>query len=846
MGGAVDWFRYKSRVFPVAPSNRFGVSLALWQRVVLFGLGYLFFAWLGTFFSPRGGAMVSFWLPAGLYISVLLLNPQRNWLWLSVGALVANLIFDTFFGTPLLPTLGFFLANSVEAVTAAWIIQKFISPRLTLGTLREITALMVISGVGSSMLGAAIGAGTMVWFGMSTDFQAAWTVWWGSNALAILLLAPFILTWFARVEVRVNYLKGWPKKVELLALLLALKAFLFGLLVWGDGIMSSERSFAVPLLLWAGLRFGPRIATAASLYLALPIAYFTTQHFVGLSTEQIVTGSYIFGLQQFLAMANLVALVPAVVLDERNRAVQQLRDSERSLRATLEITPDVAVQWITRDGVVNYWNRASENIYGWRAEEARGRKLSELFFREEQWDTFQKVILKIEQTGRPVGPVEFPLWRRDGRRLTVLSTVFEIPAPGGGSQFVCMDVDLTERKFEENLNRTQLRILEMISAGKPPTETLDALLREIEAQVPEMHTSILLLTPDGLRLRHGAAPSLPAEYTRAVDGVEIGPCVGSCGTAAFRREPVYVTNIATDPLWASFKELILPHGFQACWSTPILDPQQNVMGTFAIYYRQSQLPEEKHRRLISVATHTAAISLLKERAEKLKDESIVREQSARAQYTLQLIAAQETERRRLAAELHDSLGQNLLLIKNFTQLALAEAATPDAARESLLNVSQLIGQSIAEVRQISRDLHPHHIEHFGLKRALEILLENTAHATPTTQFTWHLDELGSQFQVEAATNLYRIVQESLNNTLKHARARTVRVELECDLRELTLRIIDDGCGFNPAEAMSHARRLGLKNLAERARMLAGNLALDSAPGQGARITLVVPIPETET
>src|SRR6185369_1291729 len=97
------------------------------------------------------------------------------------------------------------------------------------------------------------------------------------------------------------------------------------------------------------------------------------------------------------------------------------------------------------------------------------------------------------------------------------------------------------------------------------------------------------------------------EYLRAIDGASIGPCAGSCGTAAFRREAVFVADIASDPLWADYKHLALPHGLRACWSTPILDAQRNVLGTFAIYYRKQGLPEEHQLQLIDVATHTAAI-----------------------------------------------------------------------------------------------------------------------------------------------------------------------------------------------------------------------------------------------
>jgi GAF domain-containing protein len=124
---------------------------------------------------------------------------------------------------------------------------------------------------------------------------------------------------------------------------------------------------------------------------------------------------------------------------------------------------------------------------------------------------------------------------------------------------------------------------------------LSEYLREVEAASDsELLTSILLLDDSGRILHHGAAPSLPADYCAAIDGIEIGSAVGSCGTAAFVGHSIYVTDIASDPLWGDFRELALAHDLRACWSTPILDEDGNLLGTFATYYRtpRAPLPDE--------------------------------------------------------------------------------------------------------------------------------------------------------------------------------------------------------------------------------------------------------------
>jgi len=122
----------------------------------------------------------------------------------------------------------------------------------------------------------------------------------------------------------------------------------------------------------------------------------------------------------------------------------------------------------------------------------------------------------------------------------------------------------------------------------------------------EILTSVLLLSSDGKHLTHGAAPSLPKEYRDAINGSEIGPEAGSCGTAAYFGKPVYVTDIATDPLWAAYRDYALPHGLRSCWSTPIRNADGEVMGTFAVYNRSLSGPTRDELNAIAMITDNVA------------------------------------------------------------------------------------------------------------------------------------------------------------------------------------------------------------------------------------------------
>jgi PAS domain S-box-containing protein len=160
----------------------------------------------------------------------------------------------------------------------------------------------------------------------------------------------------------------------------------------------------------------------------------------------------------------------------------------------------------------------------------------------------------------------------------------------------------------------QNQVLERIVRGEPLKPTLDLLLRVIEAEFPGMLCSILLLDPDGTRIRHISAPSLPEGFTSAIDGEAIGPQAGSCGIAAYRNAPVVVEDIDTDPLWTDYRDLASRHGLRSCWSTPIVDEQNRVLGTFALYFRHPARPEARHWEVIELATHTAAIAIAKARS----------------------------------------------------------------------------------------------------------------------------------------------------------------------------------------------------------------------------------------
>ena len=222
--------------------------------------------------------------------------------------------------------------------------------------------------------------------------------------------------------------------------------------------------------------------------------------------------------------------------------------------------------------------------------------------------------------------------------------------------------DITQRRRAQDALANEKRVLEKIASGAPLATVLDVLVRGVEAQSCDgMMCTVLIFDEDAQCLRHGAAPSMPAEYNRIVDGVHIGPCVGSCGSAAYKREPVFAIDIATDPHWADYAQLAGTFGLGACCSTPVFSSDGALLGTVAMYYRNPHQPSEHDRELIRMATHLAGIVIERARAvEQLRVGKVAAEQ--RAQEITQAYDILRTTQEALNAELAGAVAYVMSLL----------------------------------------------------------------------------------------------------------------------------------------------------------------------------------------
>jgi signal transduction histidine kinase/ligand-binding sensor domain-containing protein len=222
-------------------------------------------------------------------------------------------------------------------------------------------------------------------------------------------------------------------------------------------------------------------------------------------------------------------------------------------------------------------------------------------------------------------------------------------------------------------------------------------------------------------------------------------------------------------------------------------------------------------------------------AYKYRVTQLERRQAAQQAFSRQLIESQEGERKRIAAELHDGLGQNLLVVKNRALLGLSQLDDGARAIAQLNEISTAVSQSLEEVRQIAANLHPYQLDRLGLTKAIEAMTRKVA-AAAELEIATEIENIDGLFDATAEINLYRIVQESLNNIIKHSAAGAASVVIKRAARSVTLAIHDNGKGFAVGDLKPG---FGLTGIAERARMLGGAHAIDSTPGKGTTVTLTI-------
>ena len=332
----------------------------------------------------------------------------------------------------------------------------------------------------------------------------------------------------------------------------------------------------------------------------------------------------------------------------------------------------------------------------------------------------------LRQQIEALGPGEssrllWPLMRRDGstRPHELLLT----GAAPGELMTVCL-VDLGAIAFAQALSDGENELLQMVATGQPLKAVLNRLTALIEAQFDGMFCSVMLLDSDGRQMHPGAGPRMPQSYLQLLDGLSIGPGVGSCGTAMAEDRTVIVEDIETDPLWAPYKALVAPHGFKACWSEPIHAAHQGVIGSFAMYYREQRRPGPDELTALRVASNLAGIAIDQARREDERRRAAEWLEEQVQARTAELLQAQQelVSSRKLAA-----LGQLLAGIAHELNTPLSNALlSADVMREHSRVVADKLANHLPLRRQEMTDwttqtAHAAQLVEHNVRRALQLI-----------------------------------------------------------------------------------------------------------------------------
>ncbi len=303
----------------------------------------------------------------------------------------------------------------------------------------------------------------------------------------------------------------------------------------------------------------------------------------------------------------------AIDIDAQKQAEAEVKANEARLRALMENMP-IPLCLLNDQHHFVYANRRFVEMFGYRLEDipAAATWFAKAYpdpdYREWVLAHWQGLVEAAVQRDQIVEAHDYRVRCADGEEKTVAFSALVF-----GQELLVSIVDLTQQKRQQALLELSNAILRRISGAVPLKEVLAFICCEIESQVAGVMCAVMLVDEQG-RLRTGAAPHLPSEYTRLVDGVQIGPAVGSCGTAVYRGEAIFAGDLASDPLWAEFAGLAATYGLGACWSSPIMAPDGKVLGTFALYWPQALAEvSEVAQAYVEAATAMTAIAIESER-----------------------------------------------------------------------------------------------------------------------------------------------------------------------------------------------------------------------------------------
>jgi integral membrane sensor domain MASE1/signal transduction histidine kinase len=580
---------------------------------LLIALTYYGGAKLGFALTFYPKPVSTLWAPNAILMAALLATPTHIWWRLLVAALAAHVAVELQAGVPLLMLASWFVSNLVEVLIGAVPTRHYLGYPLRFTSFRNVMLFLVFCVFLAPFLSSFLDAAFVTLNGWgASPYWAVWQHRLFSNTLAALLFVPPVLAWQDATLHAPRM--PWPRLLEATAL--AASTVVVSLLVFGRAApvqLAPVLFYApLPLLVWAAVRFGQRGISTVLTFMALFAVWNAVRGlgpFVTASAEENR-----ISIQLFFIVVGGTLLSMAALLDDRKRSAQIARRDREQLQLALEAAQMETWDWPFAE--THRWLDATRRVLSGETSDAV------IYF-----EGFESPIhpADLERVSRALGDstrtgapfrVEFRVVEPTGRIRWVVGRGKVLrDANGRPVRMTGLTADISYRKATESLITNENRILKMIGTGVPVDDTLLQVVKLIESELHGLIASIVCVDSDRRHLRHSAAPSLPYDFVRAIDGLEIGPDAGPAATAMQLQVPIVIPDIRKDDVAPRFVRLAVAHGLRACWATPMKSDQGQILGAIVVYYRDVHTPAESEIRLIEIATHLATIALERKQAE---------------------------------------------------------------------------------------------------------------------------------------------------------------------------------------------------------------------------------------
>jgi PAS domain S-box-containing protein len=730
------------------------------------------------------------WPTGAILFSVLVVTPGRHWWVYILAAYFTSVLRDAWAGFPFTATL-FIIAGITEFLVAAFGVRRFADGIHAFRSLRSLVIYFLVAVVlapfASAFVAAFAGAAGNYWF--------YWRVWFLSDALAYLTLAPAILTLIDAAR-RGQWNASPARALEATMAACILLAICLRVFHWplaGEGSIPALVYLPLPILLWAAVRFGPLGANISLLIVACLSITGAVRGYGPFASSS--PSENVLSLQLFLAIISIPLMLLAALIQEGHAKTRVLAESEARFRSLADSAP-VLIWMSGPDKGCTYLSKGWLDFTGRTLAQELGNGWAEGVHPDDLAQCMS--IYESAFDARREFSMEYRLRRHDGQYRWVWDR--GIPRFASDRTFFgyigCADDITDRRRIEQALHASESRYRTLFEKAN------DAIFLENEDD------------------------EIVAVNQRA------------CDLLGYSREELLamkVPDLQAPEVKGQLGTVI---------KAELTNHRDHVFEGLDVHRNGTRIPVEIANSTIDDNGRRLVLSIVRDVTQRRRAEEELRENQRELQLLSgQLLKAQEMERRRIARELHDDLNQDLSLLS--VELDLLGQKPPDSAEQLCSRTRALsarVKQLSSVVHGLSHQLHPAKLEQLGLVPAVQGLCRELSQSYGLPIDFSH-EEVPQEVPFDLALCLYRIAQEALQNVIKHSGASRAELRLFRTDGTMALQIMDDGVGFDTS-LVNTKEGLGLASMRERLRLLHGEIAIARRPSGGTQIVVKVPLGST--